>query len=306
MKYKFIINLNTDNGIRFQDLGKFKELFHRLIGSFDYALPTSHKDAVEITRSFLRDGADRIVAVGGDGTINSVANGFFENGKAINPSAALVVARGGSGWDYYRSVTRGHKLKSWTDMVAHHAPRPVDVGLVSFENPAFESRYFINMASAGMVADVVRMKEHTARFLHSKLRYLLAALYCLFKSKPVEMEIITDTQRLTVNALAVTVSKGGFAGGGMRFGLDVALDDGQFEITVIQMSSPPALALKFGKIFTGNYAHEKEILKLKSSAVSIRSAGNMPCEFDGEIYGRTNLSMSVVPKALNVCFPLPD
>lgn len=304
MKYKFIINLNTDNGIRFKDLGKYKDLFHGLIGSFDYALPTSYQDAVQITRDFIHAGADRVIAVGGDGTVNSVANGFFENGRIINPDAALVVTRGGSGWDYYRSITKGHSVAHWTDIVARHETRMVDIGTVSFEDPAFESRYFVNMASVGMVADVVKVKEHIARMIPGKARYLMATLYCLFNSGPRELEISTGGQRFTVDALAVTISKGNFAGGGMKFGLNVSLDDGFFEATVIKKSSAPSMALKLAKIFSGNYANEPEIMKLKTASISIRSKSPVASEFDGEVHGATGLTIGLLPKTLNVCFPL--
>ncbi len=303
MKYKFIINSRTGNGTGIRDIAEMQEYFTNAIGSFDYVLPGSRKEAVQMTRAFLKGGIERIVAVGGDGTANTIVNGFFEDGEPINSEGELVVACAGSGCDYYCSVTKQKRPKSWMELAANCDPRFVDVGHIRFEDPSLTDRYFVNMASVGMIAYISEKKEKASKLVPTALRYVVPSLQALFSYEPHELKITTDDAQFTVDALAVSISKGSFAGGGMKFGLDVALDDGLFEVTIIKKSTSIKLAAKFVKIFIGNYRNEKEIEKLMTRRIDIKSKRPIPCEFDGEIYGATNVSVRVLPKAVKVCFP---
>ena len=59
--------------------------------------------ASELTRTALREGAGLIVAVGGDGTVSEVANGFFDGDDPIRPEAELAVVPRGSGCDFVKT-----------------------------------------------------------------------------------------------------------------------------------------------------------------------------------------------------------
>ena len=65
---------------------------------FTAAASTPHfLPAAALTSQALKDGAQLVIAVGGDGTINEVVNGFFEAGAPINPEAHLAVLNAGTG-----------------------------------------------------------------------------------------------------------------------------------------------------------------------------------------------------------------
>ena len=280
-----------------------EDYFQKTLGSFEYVMPDNREDAVEITRKFLKQGADRIVAVGGDGTINAIVNGFFENGKVISEDACLVVTDAGSGCDYYKSVTRNSDSPDWKELVTNSTPRPVDAALIRYSDDASSDRYFINIASIGMIADVVRIKEKQVAYVPKMFRYIIPTIISLFTCKAHELEIETDDNSFNVDALAVSIAKGAFAGGGMQFGLDVALDDSLFEITIFEKTGSVSMALKLGRLYSGNYMHIDGIRKLRTSRIKFHSNKPVQCEYDGDVYGTTDLTMTVLPKAIKVCFP---
>ena len=306
--YTFIINKHSGhgyagNGFGKKELSKMESYFKKTIGSFEYVMPENREEAVKVTRKLLKQGVDRIVAVGGDGTINAIVNGFFENGKIIRESACLVVTAAGSGCDYYKSVTKNSGAQDWMELVTNCSPKEVDVGVIKYSDDARSDRYFINMASIGMIADVVKIKEKLFSHVPKILRYNIPTIWCLFTSKVHELEIETDEKSFIVEALAVSISKGSYAGGGMQFGLDVSLDDGMFEITIFEKTGPIGMALKLGKLYGGNYLHVPGIRKEKTSRISFRSKNPVQCELDGDLNGTTDLTMSLLPKAIRVCFP---
>ena len=99
---------------------------------------------------------EQIVAVGGDGTVNAVANGFFEKDELVHPAACLAVAKAGSGSDYFRGLTKT-KRHDWREIVLNPSVRRVDAALMQIAGRP-EPLYFVNMATFGMSAEVCRQK----------------------------------------------------------------------------------------------------------------------------------------------------
>jgi len=133
--------------------------------------------------------------------------------------------------------------------------------------------------------------------------YILPTVQSIFTFKPVMMEIITESESFSVNALALTVAKGRYAGGGMKFGINAKLDDGLFDITIFEEMSTPHLLLNLAKLYTGDFSREKRVRKFKAARIEIRTEKPIQVEFDGELHGTTNIKISCLPKAINVAFP---
>ncbi|MGH3075838.1 MAG: diacylglycerol/lipid kinase family protein, partial [Gaiellales bacterium] len=108
--------------------------------------------ASELTRAALREGAGLVVAVGGDGTVSEVANGFFDGDVQINPEAELAVIPRGSGCDFVKTFGIPKKVDGALKAAAGTAVRTIDLGRVRFTDwdgqPA--ARIFCNVASAGL------------------------------------------------------------------------------------------------------------------------------------------------------------
>src|SRR5512132_49218 len=107
--------------------------------------------ASELTRDALREGAGLIVAVGGDGTVSEVANGFFDGDDAVNPDAELAVIPRGSGCDFVKTFAISKRVERAVATAAGSTVRTIDLGRVRFTDwdgqPA--ARIFCNAASAG-------------------------------------------------------------------------------------------------------------------------------------------------------------
>ncbi|MDH5678756.1 MAG: diacylglycerol kinase family protein [Nitrospinota bacterium] len=304
MEYKFIINKNSGSGLSHRQLNFMSEKFRNELGQFEFILPESGVEAETVARESLSTGVENIVAVGGDGTANSVANGFFIDGAPAHNGTALLLSNTGAGSDYYASITRGHKDVDWMRMVSAHEKRRVDVGRITFlSDNGYSTRHFLNMASVGMIADVVMTKERLGKWIPAPLRYTAPTLKSLFTWPSTLLELKTDKETIEVDALTVSISKGKFAGRGMWFGLDVELDDGMFEVTIFENSGPVRMAMKLWRMYSDSYMGVEGIRKIWTRKLRISAAKPIPCEFDGELYGTTDIEVEVLPKEIFVGFP---
>ena len=303
MRRKFIVNPHSGKAHTAAGLAGLERFFTARTGGFDCAVAGSRDAAVRITRESLREGIDQVVAVGGDGTVNAVVNGFFEDGRPIRPESCLAVADLGTGSDYFKSVAAGATVGDWRELVLSHVVRAVDVGRVRYDDPGCCDQYFVNMASTGMIAEVARKKHRSPHWLPPRLRYLMPTVSSLLTYRPRQVHVEVDGECSALEVLAISVCKGGYAGRGMRFGGEVTLFDGLFDVTFFHAMKPIEMLVKLRKLYTGAFQGERAVQKLQAQIVSIRSPSAMPVEFDGELCGTTDVELSVEPGLLQVCFP---
>lgn len=302
MKRIFIINPMAGAGITRRAVERLESYFRRRGGSFDAVISQSREDVIRCTRQALGQGVDQVVAVGGDGTVNAVANGFLENEMLVRPDACLAVAKAGSGSDYFRGLTKSARV-DWREIVLSPAVRPVDVA--RFEAPPAATVYFLNMATFGMSAEVVRQKASMSRFWPRSARYLLPTVRGLFHARESAVRLTLDGQVVSRQAFCIMVAKGAYSGGGMRFGSSVALDDGRFEITLFRPMPVWKMLIKTPNLYSGNLHDEPTIEKLTAARVEIEAKPPLLAEVDGDVVGSATVSITILPQRIPVCFPSP-
>ena len=104
LKTQVIINPESNQGRTKKRWKHIKEALKSFIKEFKYEFTEKPLQAVDISRAAIKDGTELIVGVGGDGTMNEIANGFFEEERPINPEATLGIVPSGTGSDFCRSL----------------------------------------------------------------------------------------------------------------------------------------------------------------------------------------------------------
>ncbi len=296
MRRKFILNPSAGKNLVRKSLDTLKSEFK----DFDHVCTKSRDDAAVQTRAALRAGYDQIVAVGGDGTLNAIVNGFFENGQAVNPSALLVVTRWGTGCDYFRTVGGDAR---WQDLVTDYTAEAVDVGEIRYQGERRAPVYFTNIGSVGMSAEVVTRQRGLPAWLPALASYAVPSLQTLLTYRPTEMRVSLDGKVYDGKFLNVFFAKGKTCGGGMKLGGGVSLADGELDITLIHGMGLLASLPRFAKLFTGKFGGDPMFTKTKARVVEIQSAKQLSVECDGEVIGTTDIRVTLKPKAIRVCFP---
>ncbi len=301
MKRRFIVNPLAGR-MSAGSLERLETWFRRRTGRFDCVLARTRAEAMAQTRRALAGGVDQLVAVGGDGTLNAVLNGMFERGRPICPECTLAAAGLGTGGDYFRTICRGRPC-DWRRLVLSHRARLVDIGSIRYADGSLAPQYFLNMASVGLIAEVVRRKNAGPRHLPGVLRYALPMLQAFFSCRPARTEIVVDDESIEAEYLAISICKGTWAGRGIRFGGVADLDDGRFDVTLFAPLCRAKMLAKIPRLYAGRFAGEESVRKLCAERLSIRSAPPQAVEFDGEVHGRTDIDVEVLPRAVRFCFP---
>jgi len=271
---------------------------------------TSHAgEATEVTRQALVAGVNRVIAVGGDGTLNEVANGYLdEAGRAINDAASIGLLPSGTGSDFQRSLQMS-KRGDLIGTLLNGESRLIDAAAAEFRDVDGEpaSRFFINVASFGLGGDVSalvnRWRNSLPRWIGGRTRFSAAAIAALkqYRNGPVSMKL-DDDNSIDINSNLVIVANGRFGGGGMMLAPDAELDDGLLDVIVTDGATRWDVIKELPRIQRGAHLNNPRVSAHRVRAISIRSKVPMAIDLDGEMVGYTNARIKVLPRAIRfVC-----
>ena len=168
LKTKVIINPESNRGRTRKRWGEIREGLRHFVREFKFEFTEKPQHATDIAREAIKDGAELVIGVGGDGTMNEIANGFYEDRRIINPEATLGVVPSGTGCDLVRSLNIPAGLKGALKVISDATAVRMDVGKVRYtaNDGREEDRFFLNIADFGIGGEVVR--EVTERRLQRK------------------------------------------------------------------------------------------------------------------------------------------
>lgn len=302
-KITFVINPVAGNG---RISRHWPELQRRLLERFPdmrIEFTRAAHAATEITRQALHTGCDVVAAVGGDGTIHEVVNGFFEDGHLINPHACLGVIAMGTGSDLVRTFNPTRDLETLAHKFENREARLCDLGrLTCRTNEGIERmRYFINIADAGFGALVAHRVNTSSKRLGHFLSYLGGLLRTLkdYENKRIKIRLDESTAwEQTVNS--VIVANGRYFGGGMLVAPTAQPNDGLFDIVVIGDISRTEAVMNLRRLYTGKLAEHQKVTVFQGKRVALESEHLVFIEADGEIPGRLPATFEIVPGAIKV------
>jgi len=286
---------------RWPELGN---LLERSLGPVTTRFTPSPGAGMAIARELLRDGHDLIIAVGGDGTINEVANGFFEHDRILRPEARLGVLPLGTGGDFRRTLGIPRNLTEAVNILSEGLPLLIDVGKVSFQanDGTPGSRYFVNMVSFGMGGQVAARAKNSLRRFGGKAAFLWATLvtFLSYRGRQVKLRVASNPAELSFFVANVAVGNGQFHGGGMQPCPTAALDDGLFEVTVIDYAGAARLIGSLPVLYSGGIYNHPKVHHLRTGTLSAESTAVTQIEVDGEALGTLPLEISILPRQLPV------
>lgn len=273
--------------------------------AFDEHLTCAPGEATEIASNALRRGVERVIAVGGDGTLSEIVNGYFdEQGRAFNREATIGLLPSGTGSDFRRSLGMTNHSNSISALFDSEA-RCVDVACADYQdfNAERAKRFFINVASFGLGGDVSasvnRWRNSLPRWIGGRARFSAAALAALGRYKNVRVSIRFDDEReIQISSNLIVVANGKFAGGGMMLAPDAELDDGLLDVIVTDEATRWDVIKELPRIQRGGHLKNPKVTALRARAVSIDSEEPMAVDLDGETVGHTPVNITLLPAAI--------
>ena len=255
--------------------------------------------ATESARSALASGERFLAAIGGDGTVHEVLNGMIENGVPVAADAVLGVVAAGSGCDFVRSLSLPGGAVGATRRLGGDAVRRLDIGKVTFTaGEGEETRYFANIAEAGLGAAVVERTGRLPGFLGAA-KYFCGFWLTLPQFRPAVVRIRADDREFEWRAHNVVIANCEFFGGGMHISPKSRPDDGLLDALVMVGPKSDAFTM-LPKVYKSTHLPHRGIVEMAVRSLRLDADPALPIEADGEMLGTTPATFEIVPDALRV------
>jgi diacylglycerol kinase (ATP) len=301
-------------------------------------LPKQHRivftkkadDGTNITRKLLKIGYKNVVAVGGDGTINEVANGFFgikaKNRSAlnpakfkpereleqVNPNGVFWIVPSGSRNVLAASLGLQHQSIESFKHMREMKRRKIDVIGVTVtdkDNSAItRNRIVLNAAEMGVGAEIIERSKKVRGKIKSRLLSTMAGIVSTLPTyESNECDIIIDgDKKITSNITMAIVANGKFLGGGFNAASKASMSDGLLDLVIMKNSGSFKMLQRLVEMKgDSQYTKEEDILYYQASQVAILPKNkNVTVSLDGEPIGILPAIFKIYQRALTIkCEP---
>jgi YegS/Rv2252/BmrU family lipid kinase len=284
---------------------QLREIIHEAYGPFETRFTDKPGSATTLTRDALKSGAELVVAIGGDGTINEVVNGFYEGTRAIAPQASFGVLPAGTGGDFVKTLGTSRDIRTAASDLRSAQPRAIDLGRLTFvgNDGKTEVRHFINVASFGIGGLVDKYVNESSKALGGTLSFAISTLKAGLNYKNAEVRVVIDDAPAREGRIYnIAVANGRYFGGGMKIAPDAALDDGLFDVVTLGDFHFSDLLLRGLDIYTGKHVHNPKVTVHRARRVeaTATNGSHVLLDVDGEAPGRLPATFEMVPGGLKV------
>jgi len=279
--------------------GRAAQLWRRLeplargFAEIEVQMPRGREAASTALRRAVESGVDRVVVVGGDGTIHLAVNELVRAGAGRSQALGIVPA--GTGSDLARALALPRHPEEALQRALLGPVVHLDVGCCE----ASDQRYFFaNIASAGiggMVDSLVNAIPNRGR-----TAFLRATLSALRTYRPVSLSIEVDSEPWHEGpAFLLAVANGTSFGKGMKVAPNARMDDGLFDIVLVGPVSGLQLLRRLPQVYFGRHLRARPVRVRRGGTVRLTPLGEMPpFDVDGETYPAAPTTVTVLPSAL--------
>jgi YegS/Rv2252/BmrU family lipid kinase len=220
-----------------------------------------------------------VVAVGGDGTANEVANGVISSKKTLG------IIPTGSGNDFIKSIGIPRNTSGALECLFRDNRRLIDCGAVQCPNSGTESyRIFVNGVGIGFDAAVAERTTHIRRLSGTAL-YLAAVFQTLGRYKSPLFKIRLDSIAKESRNLLIAIGNGRCAGGGFYLTPDASVTDGLLDVCAIDEMSVLQILRLMPNVMKGKHMNMQGVRFSRAKEIDVSAAAKFYVHADGEIVG---------------------
>jgi diacylglycerol kinase (ATP) len=248
-------------------------------------------EAESMARNAAAEGFKKIVAAGGDGTINEVVNGLAGSGATLGllPIGTVNVFAQELGLPT-------HSLDLCWDIIEADETRLVDL-------PSANGKYFVQLAGVGLDAQVVKETSLTLKRNFGPLSYLISAAQVAARQPP--RLFIESENTLITEGSFVLVGNGRRYGGPFPFFKQALLDDGLLDVVVFKRLGYLEIIKYLQDVFFSSEINLPEVEYFQTRKLRISSDQDVPVELDGELVGNCPVEFELRERRLRVLAPKP-
>ena len=256
---------------------------------------TRSGEAEGLARRAAQEGFEKIVAAGGDGTINEVVNGICQSGSGPGIRAKLGLLPIGTMNVFATELgLPTHDLELCWKIIQGENTRLVDL-------LSANGKYFVQLAGVGLDAQVVKETSHKLRRNFGPLSYLISAAQIAARRPP--RLFIESEDASTKEGSFVLIGNGRLYGGPFPFFKHAIIDDGLFDVVVFKQLGYLEIIKYLQDVVFSSDIRAPEIEYFQTRRLRVESDESVPVELDGELVGNCPVEFSVRERSLQVLVP---
>ncbi|KAF8413223.1 hypothetical protein HHK36_001199 [Tetracentron sinense] len=307
----FVINPKGANGRTGKEWKKLVPYLRSRLGrdcNICESFTSGPSHAIDITREAIREGADAVIAVGGDGTLHEVVNGFFWEGKPVSTldqgathTTALGLIPLGTGSDFARTFGWKNDPNEAIERIAKGMKSRIDVGVISGKSG--EPHYFINVADIHLSAKAGYHASRYKRF--GNLCYFFGALQAFtgHSNRDLKIKVNDEQWEIFSQVTALCIGNAKFFGGGMKITPNADPCNGNFEVVILQDFKWYDFILKLHKLYKGTHLSVKNVHSRSVQSIEVEEiagSGSIYVQSDGEHLGFLPQKFCILPAAIEM------
>lgn len=246
---------------------------------------STHKnDEIRLTEKAINQGAQKIIVIGGDGTINKVAS------VLVNTEVSLGIIPTGSGNGLARHL--GISMNPF-----YALERALNGTLIKIDACTINNKMFF--CTAGIGFDAAVAKTFDKRGKRGFINYVIAILLTLKKYKPIEIELASGEKE---ELFLLTFANANQYGNNAFIAPNASVEDGKFEMIKIKINNRPMLLTIGIRLFLKIIHKSKSVETISTNNANIKYKLNHPLHLDGESAETENqyLEVGIKPRALHI------
>jgi len=289
----------------FSNSGKTAEIIDLVVGKLQsnlirhqIRLTEGSGDEIGFVKEATEAGYNKILAIGGDGTVQKVVAGITIQKNIPTEKMIFGLVPSGTGNDWAKSKNIPSNISDAINLLINGSINEQDIGVAKIVcNSETRTRYFVTYSGVGFDSFMLE-KIKNYKWL-GKLSYLVCAIMNFTKYKNVALEVVTSKTKIDASVFLLGVGVCKYTGGGMQLIKNPKGNDGLLNITIAQEFSKFDIIRNFFNLFNGSIFKERKVLTLVDSSLKIRAKnGSLVCQGDGEIFGAGKIEYSVIKKGL--------
>ena len=253
---------------------------------------SSPGEAETLARRAIEEGFEKIVAAGGDGTVNEVVNGLAETNAMLGlfPLGTVNVFAMELGLP-------ANNLELCWDIIQADNTRLVDL-------PSANGKYFVQLAGVGLDAQVVKETSLAFKRSFGPLSYLISAAQIAARNPP---RLFIESENASVREGSfVLIGNGRHYGGPFPFFKHAILDDGLLDVVVFKSLGYLEIIKYLQDVVFSSDIRVPEVEYFQTRRLRITSDEDVPVELDGELVGNCPVAFQIRDRALRVLAPAPS
>ena len=274
-----LVNPSAGRGKTLDLLPSVDKLLGTLKIKFDIRLSETAAEATRLANSYSRFGFNRIIAMGGDGTVNAVASGI------LGSESILGVIPAGIGNDFFQVLGIRDNLTDICRAAVFGKPLAVDVGELN-------GRPFFNMLGIGFDARIAQQANEIKSNL-GIFTYLTSIYRALKKQKSYLVKLRIDNLELDEEVTLIAVGIGRLSGHGFALTPSAKLDDGKFDVCIAEKASKLRILQVLPRVLKGHHVREPEVKMYRCRQLEVFSDKILPIHMEGEIINNLNGKLSI-------------